>query len=127
MIKYATAMRLGTADTEAILRRFTRSEVQHPTYQALAELGKVRKTIFLCHFLHDEQVRREVQAGLNVIENWNSANGFILLARGELATNKQEDQERPCCPCICCRSLPGLHQHADVAAGVGGPWWGAHG
>ena len=32
--------RLGTAETEAILRRFTRSNVQHPTYKALAELGK---------------------------------------------------------------------------------------
>jgi TnpA family transposase len=39
-------------------------------------------------------VRREVQAGLNVIENWNSANGFILFGKGgELATNKLEDQE----------------------------------
>jgi TnpA family transposase len=94
MIKYATALRLGTAEAEAILRRFTRSGVQHPTYQALAELGKVRKTIFLCHYLHDELMRREVQAGLNVIENWNSANGFILFGKGgELATNKREDQE----------------------------------
>ena len=51
MIKYATSLRLGTAEAEAILRRFTRSGVQHPTYQALAELGKVRKTVFLCHYL----------------------------------------------------------------------------
>jgi TnpA family transposase len=94
MIKYATALRVGTAEAEAILRRFTRTGVQHPTYQALAELGKVRKTIFLCHYLHDELMRREVQAGLNVIENWNSANGFILFGKGgELATNKREDQE----------------------------------
>lgn len=94
MIKYATALRLGTAEAEAILRRFTRNGLKHPTYQALAELGKVRKTIFLCHYLHRERVRREVQAGLNVIENWNSANGFILFGKGgELATNKQEDQE----------------------------------
>ncbi len=35
MVKYATALRLGTAQTEAILRRFTRSNVQHPTYKAL--------------------------------------------------------------------------------------------
>lgn len=41
MIKYATALRLGTAETEAILRRFTRTGFQHPTYQAFAELGKV--------------------------------------------------------------------------------------
>jgi len=46
MIKYATALRLGTAHSEAILRRFTRSNVQHPTYKALTELGKVVKTVF---------------------------------------------------------------------------------
>ncbi len=37
MIKYATALRLGTAEAEAILRRFTRPELQHPTYRALME------------------------------------------------------------------------------------------
>ena len=51
MVKYATALRLGTAEAEAILRRFTRSNVQHPTYRALAELGKAVKTIFLCRYL----------------------------------------------------------------------------
>jgi hypothetical protein len=35
MIKYRTALRLGTAETDAILRRFTRPNVQHPTYTAL--------------------------------------------------------------------------------------------
>src|SRR5258708_16969187 len=46
-VKYATALRLGTADTESILQRFTRNNLQHPTYQALAELGRAIKTIFL--------------------------------------------------------------------------------
>ena len=31
MVKYTTALRLGTAETEAILRRFTRTNLQHPT------------------------------------------------------------------------------------------------
>ena len=56
MIKYTTALRLGTAETEAILRRFTRSNVQHPTYKALAELGKAIKTLFLCRYLHEENL-----------------------------------------------------------------------
>ncbi len=47
LVKYATALRLGTAETESILRRFTRNTPQHPTYQALAELGKAVKIIFL--------------------------------------------------------------------------------
>src|SRR6185369_5308060 len=70
MIKYATALRLGTAETEAILRRFTRHNHQHPTYRALAELGKALKTIFLCQYLQSPELRREIQEGLNVIENW---------------------------------------------------------
>ena len=45
LVKYTTALRLGTAKADAILRRFTRSNVQHPTYKALSELGKAVKTI----------------------------------------------------------------------------------
>ena len=94
MIKYTTALRLGTAETEAILRRFTRNNVQHPTYRAFAELGKAIKTIFLCQYLHSEPLRREVNEGLNVIEQWNSANDFVFFARrGELASNRSEDHE----------------------------------
>jgi TnpA family transposase len=94
MVKYATALRLGTAETDAILRRFTRHNVQHPTYRALIELGKARRTIFLCRYLRLLELRCEIQEGLNVIENWNSASDFILFGYGgEIATNRQEDQE----------------------------------
>jgi len=94
MVKFATALRLGTAETEEILRRFTRNGVQHPTYAALLELGKVQRTIFLCHYLSSEELRREIQEGLNLIENWNSATNFIHFGRlGEFSTNSIEDQE----------------------------------
>ncbi len=94
MVKFATALRLGTAESEAILRRFTRTGIQHPTYAALAELGKAVKTIFLCRYLHSMELRREIHEGLNVIENWNSANSFIFFGKGgEVATNQLEDQE----------------------------------
>ena len=87
-------MRLGTADTEAILKRFTKQNVKHPTYLALCELGKVVKTIFLCKYLSDEAMRIEANSGLNVIENWNSANDFILFGNGrEFASNNIEHQE----------------------------------
>ena len=94
MVKYATALRLGTAEAEAILKRFTRHNLQHPTYKALSELGRALKTIFLCRYLTHEAVRREIQEGLNVIENWNSANGFIFYGkRGEVSTNDVDAQE----------------------------------
>ena len=94
MMKFATALRLATAEPEAILRRFTRHNLTHPTYQALAELGKAVKTIFLCRYLDSEPLRQEINEGLNVVENWNSANGFIFYGKGgEIATNRLEDQE----------------------------------
>ncbi len=94
MIRYASAIRLGTADTEAILRRLTRTNVAHPTYRAFAELGKAVKTCFLADYLGSETLRREIHEGLNVVENWNSANGFICYGNGgELATNRRENQE----------------------------------
>ena len=94
MIKYVTAVRLGTAETESILRRFVQSNIQHPTYKAFAELGRAVKTIFLCRYLHSEDLRREINEGLNVIEQWNSANDFIFFARrGEMVSNRREDHE----------------------------------
>jgi TnpA family transposase len=94
LIKFATALRLGVADAESILRRFTKNNVQHPTYKALCELGKALKTMFLCDYLRLESLRREIHEGLQVIENWNSANAFILYGKGgEFASNKLENQE----------------------------------
>src|SRR5262249_46773477 len=94
MIKYATALRLGTADADTILKRFTRSPFQHPTYRAISELGKAIKTVFLCQYLHEDALRREINDGLQVVENWNSANDFIFFAKGgEFAPNRFEVQE----------------------------------
>ena len=94
MVKYTTALRLGLADPESILRRFTQSNAQHPVYAALKELGKVIKTIFLCEYLGSEGLRREIHEGLNVVENWNATTGFIFYGKGgEISTNRLEDQE----------------------------------
>ncbi len=88
------ALRLGTVETEAILRRFTKKNVQHLTYKAFAELGKASKTIFLCRYLHSEELRREINEGLNVVEPWNGAIDFVFFARrGEMASNRREDHE----------------------------------
>lgn len=94
MIKYATALRLGTAETEVILKQFNRSETQHPTHRALTELGRAVKTIFLCRYLHSGALRQEIQEGLNVVERWNGANDFIFYGRnGEFASNRRDQQE----------------------------------
>ena len=52
------------------------------------------KTLFLCRYIGSEELRQEVNEGLNVVENWNSANSFIFYGKGgKVATNRLEDQE----------------------------------
>jgi TnpA family transposase len=93
MIKYATAIRQGTASTEAILRRFTRS-ASHPTYQAMLEVGRAQRTIFVARFLRSRELQREITEGLNIVEAFNGANSVIYYGKGgEIASNRQDEQE----------------------------------
>jgi TnpA family transposase len=94
IVKYAVALKLGTASAEAIMRRFTQDNLQHPTYKALSELGKAIKTIFLCRYLSSEDLRHEIHEGLNVVERWNGINDFIFYGKtGSFRSNKPEELE----------------------------------
>ncbi|CAM5539461.1 Tn3 family transposase (plasmid) [Streptomyces viridifaciens] len=93
VIKYATAIRTGTASTEAILSRFTRA-ASHPAYQAMLEIGRAQKTIFVARYLRDRALQREIEEGLNVVEAWNRANAVIYYGKGgEISTNRREEVE----------------------------------
>jgi len=88
-----SGQQVGTATTEAILRRFTRTAA-HPTYQAMLELGRAQKTIFVACYLRDRGLQREINAGLNVVESWNRANSVIFYGKGgDIATNRRDEQE----------------------------------
>jgi TnpA family transposase len=69
LVRYATALKLGTAEAQQLLRRFVRGGPRRPAHQALDELGRVGRTIFLCNYLADEEVRHEVHEGRQVIEH----------------------------------------------------------
>ena len=93
LVKYATAIRVGTATTEAILRRFSRN-ASHPVYQAMLELGRAQKTIFVTRYLRDRDLQREINSGLNIVEGWHDVNDVIFFGKsGELASNRRDQQE----------------------------------
>ncbi len=94
MIKHAVALKIGTATAETIIRKFARTHYQHPTFKAFMELGKAIKTIFLCRYLNSVELRQQINAGLNVVENWNSANDFVYYGKSaEISSNDRDEQE----------------------------------
>jgi len=94
LIKYATAIQAGTASTEAILRRFTKANAIHPTYQAMIEVGRAQRPIFVARYLRERDLQREINEGLNVVESWNRANSVIFFGKGgDIAINRRDEQE----------------------------------
>lgn len=86
MIKYATALRLRTAETEQVPRRFMAGNGP----LVLEELGRVVRTIFACDYLADEQLRRGINSGLQV-ENWISADDKIFYGREGVLTGADSE------------------------------------
>ncbi|WP_226363221.1 Tn3 family transposase [Pseudonocardia sp. ICBG1142] len=72
----------------------TRRSASHPTYQAMLELGRAQKSLFVARYLRSRELQREINSGLNVVESWNRANSVIAYGKGGgLATNRRDEQE----------------------------------
>ena len=93
-VKHIAALKIGTMSADVFVKRFSRDNYQHPVYKAIIEIGEVAKTIFLCRYLMEEELRIEIHEAQNVVERLDSIMGFIFYGKlGEISTNIKIDQE----------------------------------
>lgn len=93
-VKLAIALKLRTVEPDVLMNRLSADNKDNPLYQALMEIGKASRTIFLCKYLSSEDLRIDINEALNVVERVNGIMDFIFYGRlGEVSTNNTNDQE----------------------------------
>jgi TnpA family transposase len=93
-VKHIVALKHGLVEADVFVKRFSKDNYKHPAYKALCEIGKATKTIFLCKYLQQEELRIEINAGLNVVERLNGVMNFFFYGKlGEINSNDPDEQE----------------------------------
>lgn len=70
VVKYTAALKTRTVEASVLLKRLSADNATHPAYQALLEIGKAVRTIFLCRYLQEESLRIQINETLNVVERY---------------------------------------------------------
>jgi len=83
----------GLCASDRYAQRRSPTRPATPTYAALVELGRAVKSLFVARYLRSEALHREVKDGLQVVENWNSANGALFYGKDRELTGADRDSQ----------------------------------
>jgi len=81
IVRLIASMRARTASPSLILHRLGSYARQNSLHQALAEIGRVRKTIFVLRFLDDPAYRRHIGQELNKGERSHALSRFLFFGK----------------------------------------------
>lgn len=101
-VKHATALRLGTASAEAVLRRFTRNNVQHPTLKpwlSLERSSKPSSCAVIC--TTRDCVGRSTKASIRWSTGTVPTTSYSLGERGRWRATRKWTMRSVCSACIC--------------------------
>jgi len=81
VVRLVASMRARTASPSLILHRLGSYARQNSLHQALAEIGRVRKTCFVLRFLDDAGYRRHIGRELNKGERSHALSRFLFFGK----------------------------------------------
>jgi TnpA family transposase len=93
LLRLATSIKHGTVTASLMLRKLGAYPRQNGLAQALREVGRLERSLFMLQWLQDLDLRRRVQAGLNKGEARNALAKAVFFNRlGEVRERSYEDQ-----------------------------------
>ncbi|MBZ5653277.1 MAG: Tn3 family transposase [Acidobacteriia bacterium] len=94
MLRVAGSLKLGTVSASELMRTLQSSGRPSALAQAIAELGRIAKTMYLLAYIDDENYRRRILVQLNRGEGRHSlARATFHGQRGEIRQHYREGQE----------------------------------
>jgi TnpA family transposase len=94
MLRMAGSLKLGTVQASALIRSLLRSERPSGLAQAIINLGRINKTIYLLNYIDAEEYRRRILTQLNRGEGRHKVARTICYGkRGEIRKAYREGQE----------------------------------
>ncbi len=94
MLRIGGSLKLGTIQASELLRSLLKSERPSSLAQAIIEVGRINKTIYLLKYVDDEDYRRRILTQLNRSESRHAVARVICYGkRGEIQQRYREGQE----------------------------------
>ena len=94
MLRIAGSLKLGTVHASELVRSLLKSERPSSLAQAIIDLGRINKTIYLLNYIDDEDYRRRILTQLNRGEGRHQVARTICHGkRGEIRKAYREGQE----------------------------------
>ena len=94
MMRIAGSLKLGTIQASELIRSLLRSERPSGLAQAIIEVGRINKTLYLLNYINDEGYRRRILTQLNRGEGRHGVARVICHGqRGEIRKRYSEGQE----------------------------------
>ncbi len=94
IMRFASTIKLNYASSSQLFKRLNSYSKQHTLYRALKEFGRLRKTLFILHYMQDMDFRQAIEKQLNRGENSNKFSKAIAFGNNqEIMFEEKEQQE----------------------------------
>ena len=95
LFRVVLSIHTGKISSAVLLRKLGNYSRKNRLYKAFQEVGRVVRTVFLLHYISEQELRQQITAATNKVESYNGfSKWFGFGGEGIIASNDPEEQEK---------------------------------